>query len=145
MQSCAPYPTSFFFFILVFAVCQEDLRNDRRSHRARCRRHLSYKGKNMLREFLLYAVFYFFFGGGVHKKKHFRLQIVFVYTLVCELKPEVRTLFVSGRGLGFRVKLILFVSLGFCELLRWPLIVQKRWLCLLLSVTHKLHTRRKFP
>ena len=37
------------------------------------------------------------------------------WSLKCEL------LFVSGEGRGFQVKLILFVSLGFCELLRWSL------------------------
>ena len=37
------------------------------------------------------------------------------WSLKCEL------LFVSGGGRGFHVKLILFVSLGFCELLRGPL------------------------
>ena len=37
------------------------------------------------------------------------------WSLKCEL------LFVSRGGRVFQVKLILFVSLGFCELLRWPL------------------------
>ena len=43
-----------------------------------------------------------------------------VENLKCEL------LFVSAGGRGFQVKLILFVSLGFCELLRWPLIIESQ-------------------
>ena len=45
------------------------------------------------------------------------------WSLKCEL------LFVSREGRGFQAKLILFVSLGFCELLRWPLTMLLLWRC----------------
>ena len=58
-------------------------------------------------------------GWGFLKKSHFRFQMVFWIQIGLSLKCEL--LFVSKGRRGFQVKLILFVSLGFCELLRWPL------------------------
>ena len=58
------------------------------------------------------------FAGGQGSQNH-SLGFKYLYTLNRELKPEVRA---SVRfGGGVQIKLILFVSLGFCELLRWTL------------------------
>ena len=101
-------------------------------------------------------------GGGFRKNRTLGFKWCFSYTLVIDLKPEVRTFVRFGEGRRFQVKLIferksrnflcvsprapffflyfflfrsllrltsffllhvkliLFVSLSFCELLRWP-------------------------
>ena len=60
-------------------------------------------------------------GGSFQKKRTSGFKWCFVYTWFGELKPEVRTFVRFGGREGFQVKLVLFVSLGFCELLRWTL------------------------
>ena len=62
---------------------------------------------------------------GFLKKSHFRLQIVFCINIGLRVEAwSANFLFISGVGWeGFQLKLILFVSLGFCELSRWPLTV----------------------
>ena len=57
---------------------------------------------------------------GFSKKSHFRLQMVFCIHIGLRVEAW-RANFYSFRGEGVQVKLILFVSLGFCELLRWTL------------------------
>ena len=59
-------------------------------------------------------------GGGFQKNRTLGFKWCFMYTLVWELKPELRTFVRFGRREGVSVKLILLVSLGFYELLRWP-------------------------
>ena len=68
-------------------------------------------------------------GWGFSNKSHFRFQMVFCVHIGMRVEAWRAKYFFfgggggrgGGGGEGFQVKLILFVSLGFCELLRWPL------------------------